>query len=431
MTTTAPSMKVLDDGIACDGPTNEFPSPRRPNNDNTRSEPSGRWTPEPQPATFDTMTEWGRKHLGEEWATEREAMVDDIYNSIVAQHPTMSTGYCKRQHALRAMEVQLQGDKVQLHGRELDELMSLARKRYGEGWYLNRRAARREKEMADPAEGEESYRSLRSRKRWWMARGIMRTRDEAMLSEGMSWDQILGSSQPPNATDDTETCTPAMSDVDSEWWEDDGAPLNQSEYAWGASNGPEIDTMQGAEWRAVAEGQNDEEYRKGRVRAVAGERSRAENEESLRRYHCEGPEAREKREEMMAHFLRVQHQAKKMLMEHDGLGQDPRYSEGFRHHHAEERLKELRGGDFTKLPDLELIAQSLGIRSSLPEHHDGLSSGSGPRPKQQQRKRPGSPQHNQRRQSRRLRQLPVEYEMPEDPNKIIRLANAGRRRRGP
>ncbi|CAG9955499.1 unnamed protein product [Clonostachys rosea f. rosea IK726] len=442
MTTTAAPMDVPDDGIACDAPTNDVPPPRQPNNDNTRGETSGRWTPEPQPATFDTFTEWGSRHFGEEWTTERESMMNDAYNSIAAWDPTTSKRYCERQKELRDMERELQRGKVELIGRELDELTSLARKRYGEGWYLNRRAARREKEMGCAAKefSEKMHHSLRTKKRWQMASDIMEARDEAMLSDGYSWEQILGSSQPPNATDDTETCTPAMSEVNSpraateasSELEDDDAPTNESEYAKEAREGPKHGTVEKLEWRAVAGDWDDERYERARFYGVGTERSRAENEECTRRYRSEGPKARKKREEMEAHFFRVQYQAIQMLMEHDGLDEDPRFNNTGRYRYAEARLHhEFHGGDTTTLPDLELIAQKAGIRRSLPEHHDGLSSGSGQeptaRPKQQQRKRPGSPQHHERRQSRRLRQLPVEYK-PEDPDKIIRLANAARRR---
>ncbi|CAI6089074.1 unnamed protein product [Clonostachys chloroleuca] len=462
MTTTAAPMDVPDDGIACDAPTNDVPPPRRPNNDNTRSEQSGRWTPEPQPATFDTLTEWGRKHLGEKWTTERESMIDDAYNSIAARDPTTSKRYCERQKELRDMERELQRGKVELIGRELDELTSLARKRYGEGWYLNRRAARREQEMGCAAKdfSEKMHHSLRTDKRRRMASKIMEARDEAMLSEGYSWDQILGSSQPPNAiddTDDTEACTPAMSEVNNPWvvtevantsaateanspraaaeanseLEDDDAPTNESEYAKEAKEGPKHGTVERLEWGAVADDWDDERYERARFYGVGAERSRAENEECTRRYHSEGPKAKKKREEREAHFFRVQHQAVEMFMELDGLDENPAFSDAGRYRDARARLDDYHKGDFTKLPDLELIAQELGIRRSLPEHHDGLSSGSGQEPtappKQQQRKRPGSPQHHERRQSRRLRQLPVEYK-PEDPDKIIRLANAARRR---
>ncbi|CAH0033990.1 unnamed protein product [Clonostachys rhizophaga] len=452
MTTTAAPMDVPDDGIACDAPTNDVPPLRRPITDDTRGETSGRWTPEPQPATFDTLTEWGRKHLGEKWTTKRESMMDDAYNSIAAWDPTTSKQYCERQKELRGMEGELQKGKVELCGHELDELTSLARKRYGEGWYLDRRAARREKEMADAAEDnteEKGNHFLRSRTRSEMASDIMKARDEAMLSEGYSWAQILRSSQPPNATDDNETCTSAATEVNSpravrvvasasaatkvnSVLEDDDAPTNESEYAKEAREGPKHGTVERMEWRAVAGDWDDERYERARFYRVGTERSRAENEECIRRYHSEGPKARKKRKEMGDHFFRVQYQAIQMLMEHDGLDEDPRFNDAGRYRYAEARLHhKFHGGDTTKLPDLELIAQQAGIRWPLPEHHDGLSSGSGQepaaRPKQQQRKRPGSPQHHERRQSRRLRQLPVEFE-PEDPDKIIRLANAARRR---
>ncbi|CAG9989346.1 unnamed protein product [Clonostachys byssicola] len=454
MMTTAAPMDVPDDGIACDAPITDVPPPCQPNNDNTRGEPSERWTPEPKPATatFDTLTEWGRKHFGEEWTTERESMIDDAYNSIAAEDPTRWNRYCDRQKKLRNMERELQRGKVELRGRELDELTSLARKRYGEGWYLNRRAARREREMGLAAKefSEKMYHSRRTDKRWRMASDIMAARDGAMLSEGYSWAQILGSSQPPNDIDDTETCTPAMSEVNypravtevagtsaaseaSSELEDDDAPTNESKYTKEAREGPKR-IVERMEWTAITDDWDDKQYERTRFSGIERKRSRAENEECTRRFYSEGPEAKKKREERELHLHRVQYRATLMFMEHTRLHEQPRSTdEGrYEYQHAHQRLGEYLGGDFTELPDLQLLAQKLGIRKPFPAHHAGIFSGSGQEPtarskQQQQRKRPDSPQRHERRQSRRLRQLPVEYK-PEDPDKIIRLANAARRR---
>ncbi|VUC32492.1 unnamed protein product [Clonostachys rosea] len=446
MTTTSASMNVPGDGTVCDPTTDESTPQHRPNNDNTRSgERSERWTPEPQPATFGTLTEWGRKHLGEEWATNRETMIDDVYNSITANEPTLSKKYCDRQQALRDMERQLQRDKVEPLARNLEELTSLARKRYGERWYLNRRAARRERELARvdslAEEHGESWQErrkhlIRASKRKNMASDIRRTRDETMLSEGYSWDQILGSSQPPNDTADVETYTPPMSEVGSDF-EDEAAPSNESEYAKQAKEGPRS-PLERLGWKAVAEDWDNEKYELAVWSVFAAKRSRAENEECIRRCDAEDREAKRKRKEKNAHFFWMEGQAQMMLvrMLNEEHKDEHRLDQRAAWRLASVRLDELRGGDWTKLPDLELIAQSGGMRNppSSPSPslgQDGVSPGSGQEPtaspKQQQRKRPGSPQHHERRQSRRLRQLPVEYEA-QDPDKIIRLANAARRR---
>ncbi|VUC31394.1 unnamed protein product [Clonostachys rosea] len=201
---------------------------RQVSNNNTSTEPldneqdvrsdgegSRMWTPEPRPLDFESSTEWGRKHFGEDWYQKRKLMIDEVHTTGNASTPSSDPTYKKQQEELRQFEMQRQEGKLPRHGRTWGEVHRWARAHYGQEWYMHQMRSERDlllsRVVTEGSEEEERY-AVRSTMRANLAIQIRTATDRQILSQGYTWNHIMEHGEEYDSQDDDEVPTPAMNE---------------------------------------------------------------------------------------------------------------------------------------------------------------------------------------------------------------------------
>ncbi|KAJ9137662.1 hypothetical protein NKR23_g8951 [Pleurostoma richardsiae] len=273
------------------------------------------WTPEPEPYDEEAYTAWGRKHYGEDWYEQRELMFQE--RNLVKLDVKDDHIYLERQKALRQMEREREEGKLLLdRAKTWQELMAWARMHYGDVWFAQRQALEQDKQREKEAEGrsDEYKKSKKARRRRELVRNLQWDKDEEMLAQGKTWQEIMAwPPQPSSIIPPTEMAmseatgadpvrSPSVSSDDSMISTYPPTPSDcrreakhgpqpiypqkgyDSDVAWKEAMGSA--NWEGFEWRAIAWRWSEAEYeegKKGKVEVLRHKRSLREYVESKRR----------------------------------------------------------------------------------------------------------------------------------------------------
>lgn len=254
------------------------------------------WTPEPESCDAEEYTSWGKKHYGEDWYEQRTKMLEERnFLEIV----TYDFVYANRQKALRKMEREREKGKVLMKGKTWQELCDWARMHYGEVWYKQRQALDRDRQRAREIQDEDERKkhSLKADKRCVIIREMELQRDEGMLAEGKTWQEMMAwPVGPSDVLPSVEAGGDAVSSPSSSCHSDRSGystyPPAPTDFRRQAMDGPQLTDEQrrmgkanwgGAEWMTVRYRLSEAWYEETRMEMTVAIRSSRENEECERR----------------------------------------------------------------------------------------------------------------------------------------------------